>query len=479
MKSIKKNYIYSVLYQVLLVIIPLITIPYLSRTLGPSGIGTVSFAESIVSYFVVFANLGINIYGQREISYAQDDLSRRSIVFYNVFITKLLISLVVLAVYLICFFIKLHSIIYLILSVSIVSVIFDITWFFQGIEEFDKIVIRNTVVKILNILFIFIFVKGKHSVIIYTISAVAFSLLGFLSLWPNLSTYLERIDLKKISISNVLKVSITLFLPTIAIQIYTVFDKTMIGIITKDALENGYYAQSIKISRSLLMIITALSTVIIPRVGYYYDKNDHDSIRNILYRSYRFVLMMSIPMCFGMCFIAYNFVPWFLGNGFDKSTILVQIFSFLIICISLSNVTGMQYFVPTKQQNKLTISVCIGAVVNFILNCILIPKYKSIGAAVASVIAESIITIVQFILAKNYLSTFVIMKNSIKYFFAGITMIFALFVFARNLEPSILNSLIISSIGVGVYFGILLILKDEFLLENIMKMKFIIKVFKL
>lgn len=464
--KIKKNYIYNVLYQVLLVIIPLITIPYLSRTLGPSGIGTVSFAESIVSYFVLFANLGINIYGQREISYAQDDKSRRSIVFYNVFITKLIISLVVLIVYALCYFTILHSIIYLILSLQIISVIFDITWFFQGIEEFDKIVIRNTIIKLLNIIFIYTFVKGQDSVIIYCISVVLFPLLGFLSLWPNLSTYLDRIDLSKINISNVLKVSLTLFLPTIAIQVYTVLDKTMIGIITKDALENGYYEQSIKISRSLLMLITALSTVVIPRVGYYYDKNDHNMVKEILYRSYRFVFMMSIPMCFGLYFVSYNFIPWFLGAGFNKSIILVQIFSLLIICISLSNVTGMQYFVPTEQQTKLTISVCIGAVVNFILNCLLIPNFKSVGAAVASVIAEAIITIVQFILAKDYISISKILKNATKYLISGIVMLIILFAFARNREPSVFNSLIISAIGATTYFTTLLLLKDEFILDN-------------
>lgn len=468
MKSLKKNYIYNVLYQVLLVIIPLITIPYLSRTLGPSGIGTVSFAESIVSYFVLFANLGINIYGQREISYAQDDKSRRSIVFYNVFITKLIISLVVLIVYALCYFTILNSIIYLILSLQIISVIFDITWFFQGIEEFDKIVIRNTIIKLLNIIFIYTFVKGQDSVIIYCVSVVLFPLLGFLSLWPNLSTYLDRIDLSKINIANVLKVSLTLFLPTIAIQVYTVLDKTMIGIITKDVLENGYYEQSIKISRSLLMLITALSTVVIPRVGYYYDKNDHNMVKDILYRSYRFVFMMSIPMCFGLYFVSYNFIPWFLGAGFDKSIVLTQIFSLLIICISLSNVTGMQYFVPTEQQTKLTISVCIGAAVNFMLNCLLIPNFKSVGAALASVIAEAIITIIQFILAKDYISISKILKKATKYLISGIVMLIILFAFARNREPSIFNSLIISAIGATSYFTVLLMLKDEFLLDNFM-----------
>ena len=467
MSSIKKNYLYNVLYQALLVVAPIITIPYLSRVLGASGIGTVSFVESIVSYFVLFANLGINTYGQREISYARDDVKRRSTVFYNVFLSKATITLIVLVLYIICYFTIINSLIYLILSVQIFSVIFDITWFFQGMEEFKKIVLRNAIVKILSILYIFYFVKTSNGILVYCIGLVIFPLIGYISFWLNIFLFINKIDFKKLSIFGVIKESLTLFLPTIAISIYTVFDKTMIGIITKDTFENGYYEQSIKISRTLLLIITALSTVVIPRVGYYFDKNDHTYVKDILYKSYRFVFMMSIPMCLGLLFVANNFVPWFLGIGFEKSIILVQIMSLLIVLIGLSNITGMLYFMPTKQQHKLTISVCIGAVINFILNFILIPKYKSIGAAIASVIAEAIITIIQFVLAKDYISFKRILKESYKYILSGAIMLVSLSMLMSDLPPSIINTLKIALTGTSIYFGILLLLKDEFLLSNL------------
>lgn len=467
MSSIKKNYIYNVLYQALLVIAPIITIPYLSRVLGASGIGTVSFAESIVSYFVLFANLGINTYGQREVSYAQDDVKRRSIVFYNVFLSKAIITLIVLSLYIICYFTIINSLIYLILSVQIISVIFDITWFFQGMEEFKKIVIRNAVVKLLSVLYIFYFVKSGNGILLYCVGVVLFPLFGYISFWPSVFMYLDKVNIKLINLQSVIQESLTLFLPTIAIQIYTVFDKTMIGLITKDTLENGYYEQSIRISRTLLLIITALSTVVIPRVGYFFDKSDHKYVKDILYKSYRFVLMMAIPMCLGLLFVANNFVPWFLGNGFEKSIILVKIMSFLIIFIGLSNITGMLYFMPTKQQHKLTISVCIGAAINFTLNCILIPSYKSIGAAVASVIAEAIIAIVQFVLAKDYISFNKILKESYKYILSGVAMFIFLNIFMSGFNPSIKNTLIIASSGAFVYFALLLILRDDFLLNNL------------
>lgn len=467
MSSIKKNYIYNVLYQALLVITPIITIPYLSRILGASGIGTVSFAESVVSYFILFANLGINTYGQREISYAQDDIKRRSSVFYNVFISKAITTICVLVLYIICYFTIINSSIYLVFSIQIISVIFDITWFFQGMEEFKKIVTRNAIVKLLSVIYVFNFVKNSNGILLYCIGVVIFPFIGYLSFWPNISSYLDKINLKLINLRCVIKESFTLFIPTIAIQIYTVFDKTMIGLITKDAFENGYYEQSIKISRTLLLIITALSTVVIPRVGYYFDKKDDKIVKDILYKSYRFVFMMSIPMCLGLLFVANNFVPWFLGHGFEKSIILVKIMSLLIIFIGISNITGILYFMPTKQQNKLTISVCIGAAINFTLNCILIPNYKSIGAAIASVIAEAIIAIIQFVLAKDYISFARILKESYKYILSGVIMFFFLNVFMSGLSSSVKNTLIIAFSGIIVYFGFLTILKDEFFLSNL------------
>ena len=177
--------------------------------------------------------------------------------------------------------------------------------------------------------------------------------------------------------------------------------------------------------------------------------------------------MMSIPMCLGLLFVANNFVPWFLGIGFEKSIILVQIMSLLIALIGLSNITGMLYFMPTKQQHKLTISVCIGAVINFILNFILIPNYKSIGAAIASVIAEAIITIIQFVLAKDYISLKRILKESYKYILSGTIMFISLSMLISDLPPSIINTLKIALTGTSIYFGILLLLKDEFLLSNL------------
>ena len=465
--SIKNNYIYNVIYQILLVLTPLITRPYLSKVFGADGIGRISFVESIASYFMLFAALGINTYGQREISYYQDDKIKTSEVFYNTFVLKLITSLVVLITYILLSIYCFKSYIYLAFAVSIISVLVDITWFFSGIEDFFSIVTRNVFFKILSIIYIFVFIKTKDDMVLYCISIGLFTLLSNLSLFPLLNKYLVKIDIKKIQPFKNFNIVLSLFLPTIAIQIYTVLDKTMIGLITKSEFENGYYEQSIKISRFLLLIVTALGTVTVPRVAYYYEKKDDKKLKELIYNSYRFVLMISIPMALGLYAISDNLVHWFLGSDFNKSIILLKIVSFIIIFIGLSNVTGIQYLVPTNKQNKLTFSVVIGAIINFSLNLVLINLYKSIGAAISSVIAECVIALIQFYIVKDEISLIKVLKNAVKYFVSAVCMFCIIMIIAKYLDSSFINTIIITIVGSIIYFAILIILKDDFLLDKL------------
>lgn len=463
--SIKKNYIYNLVYQTLLVIAPLITTPYVSRVLGADGVGTASFVESIASYFVLFAALGAITFGQREISYTRDDKYQRSIVFYNVFTFKLIVSLTVLLVYLLLCVTILKSSIYFIFAINILAVTFDITWFFQGIESFSLIATRNSFFRILSIIFIFVFVKSERDINLYCLSLTFFTLLSNISLAPNLIKEIVPVNKNEIHPFKDVKTIISLFLPTIAIQIYTVLDKTMIGLITKDAAENGYYEQSIKISRFLLFIVTALSAVVIPRIGYYYNKNDNESLKKLIYKSYRFTMFLAIPMTLGLFAISDNVVPWFLGVGFDKAKILIKILSFLLIAIGLSNVTGLQYMVPTKKQRLLTISLFIGALINFILNLILIRYFKSVGAAIASIMAETIITISQFYLVRTEISFVNVFRETFRYIISAVIMFAVVSIVSTSLASSVINSLIMVICGGLIYIVSLAICRDKLLLE--------------
>ena len=466
-KSIKKNYIFNLSYQILLLITPLITTPYVSRVLGADGIGTVSYAESIASYFVLFATMGITTYGQREISYVQQSVEKRSIVFWNTKILEFVTSGAMLVAYLIFAILQQQSIIYVIFAYNIIAVFFDVSWFFQGLEEFGKIVLRNVIFKLINIVYIFTFIRTKDDLILYVIGLTFFSALSNLSLWFYLPKYITKVEKSELHPFKNFKVVLGLFIPTIAIQVYTVLDKTMIGIITQDSFENGYYEQALKISKMVLTVVASLGTVMIPRIGYYFKEGDKSKIRDLMYRGYQFVWFLGIPLCFGLVMVSSNFVPWFFGSGYDKVADLLKMLAFLILAIGINNVTGMQYLIPTGREKLFTITVLIGAGVNFCLNSILIYFFQSVGAAVASVIAESTIAIVQIIMVRKELSPLEIVKRGKNYCIAGAVMVGVLFILNRYLTSGIVNTAILVISGACSYFIVLLVLRDQFFLTNV------------
>ena len=467
-KSVKLNYLYNASYQVLLLIAPLLTAPYLSRVLEPDGVGTASYVESIAAYFTLFATMGITTYGQREISYVQDDAAKRSAVFWNTKILEFCSSAAAILVYVVFSLQQREtSVLYLILTLNLAAVFFDVTWFFQGMEEFGKTVTRNAVVKLAQIAYIFLFIRSKDDLPLYVLGLGLFTLLGNLSLWAYLPKVLTGVPLRELRPFRDIKVVWSLFVPTIAVQIYTVLDKTMIGLITGSSFENGYYEQAIKMSKMLLAVVTALGTVMVPRVGSLFGRDETNEVRRLMYRSYRFVWFLGIPLCFGVIMAAGNFVPWFFGPGYDKVVPLLQVLSFLILAIGINNVTGIQYFIPTKRQNLFTLTVIIGACTNFTLNMVLIRYFQSIGAAAASVAAETVIAVVQLVIVRRELSPGRVLKEGVHYYVAGGVMVLALWPLCGRLTPSVPHTALIAVCGAAVYFLVLVLQRDEFFLNNV------------
>lgn len=471
-KSISKNYIYNVSYQLLTLITPFITTPYLSRVLGPHGIGIYSYTTSIVSYFILLSSLGIANYAQREIAYNQDNPQIQSRTFFEINLLRIILVSISLGVY---YLTIIHfpddHLVYWIQALNIIAALFDISWFFQGLEEFGKIVFRNFVIKVLSVVLIFVLIHNPDDLNKYIFLLGFMNILSGISIWFYLPRYLVKIPWKEIKIFRNFSIIIQLFLPQVAIQIYTVLDKTMIGAITGSPLENGYYEQAEKVVKLSLTIVTSLGTVMMPRIAYSYAHGKIDAIKEDMMRSYRFVWFLTIPMFFGFIAVSSNFVPWFFGPGYEKVVPLMQILSGLVIAIGLSNVTGIQYLLPTNQQNKLTLSVVIGAITNFVLNLLLIPHLQSIGAAIASIIAECVVTGVQFYIVRNVFSIVNIIASMKKYFISGCIMFAAIFTLAFILPPSIIHTFIIIAIGLGCYLGLLSLLKDSMLYMAINKIK--------
>lgn len=469
-KSLIKNYIYNLTYQILVLIIPLITTPYLSRVLGAENIGIYSYTLSIATYFVLFGSLGVAMYGQREIAYVQEKEYERSKVFWEILIMRFITMGISLLIFYITFASKgQYEIYYKILILELVANILDISWFFQGLEEFKKTVTRNMIVKIISVISIFLFVKNADDLIIYFIIYVLSNLLGNLSLWFYLPKYIKKISLKELNVIKHIKPTISLFIPQIAVQVYTVLDKTMIGYILNDMTEVGNYEQSQKIIKVALTIVTSLGTVVAPRIANTIANNKKEEVEKYLANSFQFVWFLGIPITFGIMAISNKFVPWFLGEGFEKSKILLIVGAPLIMAIGLNNVSGMQYLIPTKQQNIFTKSVIIGAIINFGINSIFIPIFKSTGAIVASVIAETTILIVQLIYIRKEIPLSIVYKNCPKYIVSGLIM-FGITVLAGNfLKASLVTTIIQIIIGAISYFLTLIILKDKLIYEILAK----------
>ena len=467
-KSIKKNYIYNMFFEVLKIIVPLITTPYLSRVLGAEKIGIYSYTLSITTYFILFGSLGVAMYGQREIAYLQDKKHERTKTFFEILIMRG----ITLGISLIIFYFVFashgeYSMYYKILILEIIANCIDISWFFQGLEEFKKTVIRNSIVKIVSVICIFVFVKNQNDLIKYFFIYVISTFLGNVSLWMYLPRYIEKINIKELKIFKHLKPTIGLFIPQIAIQVYTVLDKTMIGSIIEDKSEVGYYEQAQKIVKLLITVATSLGTVMVPRMANTFANGDHKKLKEYMMKSFQFVLVLALPLMFGTISVARKFVPVFYGAGYDKVIYLLIVISPILLAIGLSNVVGMQYLLPTKKQKEFTISVTLGAIVNVILNAVLINLWKSIGASIATVIAEFTVTGIQFYLARKEISIIEVLKIAKNYFIASLIMFLTSIVIGKNIHNPV-SSIIIQAICGGiVYLVVLIILKDKIVDETV------------
>ena len=292
-KSIKKNYIYNLIYQVLILILPLVTTPYLSRVLGAENIGIYSFTLSISTYFILFGSLGIALYAQREIAYFQDDKTKRSKIFFEILVLRFITLGIALLTFYLTFCIKgEYKVYYRILILELLANTIDISWFFQGLEEFKKTVSRNIVVKVISVICIFIFIKNENNLLQYFIIYVLSILIGNITLWFYLPKFVNKVSFRDIKPLKHLKATLSLFIPQIAMQIYTVLDRTMIGTIVLNKKEVGYYEQAQKIIKLLLTIATSLGTVMIPRMANTYANGDEVKLKDYIFKSFRFVFFM-------------------------------------------------------------------------------------------------------------------------------------------------------------------------------------------
>lgn len=462
-KSIIKNYIYNVSYQLLSIILPIITTPYVSRVLGAENIGIYGYTISIVTYFILFGSLGVALYGQRQIAYERENKKKISITFWEIFLLRLITMSISTLIFYFTFGINgAYSKYFRILLLNMIATITDICWFFQGLEEFEKTVKRNIITKILSLVCVFAFVKTNQDLVIYFLIYVFSILFGNLTLWFSIPKFIEKVKLKDLYILRHLKPTCALFIPQIAVQVYTILDKTMIGAIIADKSEVGYYEQSDKVIRALLTIITSLGTVMLPRIANCFANNNKNQIIKYMKNSFNIVFLLAFPLMFGIISVSKPFVPVFFGEGYDKVSIIISILSPIILFIGLSNVTGSQFLFPTNRQKEYTISVICGAIVNLAMNFILIKRFGAIGASVGTIVAEFTVTSIQLYYTRRDFEVKKLIQLSRNYLTAGLIMFGFCWILRNTINKNIISIILQVIVGGVVYTTMLVLLKDKF-----------------
>lgn len=461
------NYLYNLCYQALILITPIITMPYVSRVLGNENIGLYNFFNSMVSYFVLFGCIGLNLYGQREIAFCKDKPKRRTRVFLELYIIRIVsLSISMLAYYLLI--IKnstSYSLYYAVFLIEMFSSLFDISWFYQGMEEFKVQALRNLIVKVLATVLIFVCVKSEKDLGIYIACTAGANLIGSLSLWLHLPKYLASTYLTFFGITKHITPVLLMFMPQIATSIYSHIDKTMIRIFS-DYFQVGYYSQAEKIVKIILSLVTSLGAVMLSRVADKYAKGDFEGIKFYIQKSFKFLLTIAYPAAFGLMAISSKTIPWFLGDDFKPSAYCVVLLAPIIILIGISNILGTQFLLPTRKMKEYTVAVSFGLVVNVFMNMILISKWGCFGAAIATCVGEIAVVALQFFFVRKDFKLSILLTGT-KNFFAAIIMAVIVYVVLRPMPAEIEISLFGVGLGVIIYIILLFVMRERFMFDLI------------
>lgn len=463
--SIKRNYLYNISYQMVSALIPILLTPYIARVLTPTGVGVSSYITANVTYFQLFSMLGIAGYGQREIAIVRDDKYKTSRVFWELQLLHIVFSLIVLiAYYLFVQFVAspINHVYYLISVITLFASLLDITWLYKGVECFRDVAIKNVIAKGFVILFCFLFVKTENDLEIY----VAINALGiFVSnvfLWSSIYQYVLPLrKVKDLQFYPHIKHILVFFIPTIAASIYSILDKTVINIITHSNEENGYYENATKILTILNVAVQNLSSVMAPRMANLFGSGDYDKLRSYLNSALEMMLLLAMPLAFGMASISKNFVPIFLGDGWDEVIPLLYVFMPLVIILGLNVYLDGMFLVPTGKRFQSARAICIGAAINLGLNFVLVSYWKAFGAAIATMITELIISIQFIFLSRDVIDGKKIISAFCRYGIYSLIVFLISIMIDEMITEKMLSLLLQITVGIVIYVVLLLITKDK------------------
>ena len=453
-----KNYLYNLSYQLLVIVLPVSTTPYITRVFSSNDLGSYGYYNSIVTYFILLATLGVANYGTKEISGHRKNVQKT---FWGIYSLQVLATCLALVLYIAtCLLIpSMNNLIAYILGFSLLSRGLDISWLFQGMEDFKKITVRNTAVKLLGVASVFIFVKKPSDLYLYIILLVVYDLLGQLSMWLPAREHIGRPHLDIVYAKRHIKPVILLFLPQIAISLYITLDRTMLGALSSTT-DVGIYDQALKLLNILLTIVTSLGSVMLPRVSNLLSLGNQKAVNKLHEMSFLVYNLVIFPMIAGILIVNKDFVNFFLGQDFQEARHAIAIMVFRMFFIGWTNIMGIQILIPHNKNREFMLSTTIPAFFSVGLNILLIPSLGYIGASIVSVDTEGLVWLLQLYFTRSYLKEIKILPSMLKILAASLIMYGILYIIQPLLHfPSVVNVLISAMLGLFIYAGLVLTLR--------------------
>lgn len=424
---LKSNFAFSIGYQLLAIILPLITNPYIARVLGAANAGIYSKTHALAHYFLLFAMLGVNNYGNRAVARVRHDRKELSKTFWEIFIFQAFTAVISIVLYLcFCLFLaKENRIVFLMQGVYVLGGLFDINWCCFGMEKFRLTTIRSGALKIASVICIFLFVKNKSDLWLYTLIVASAYLLGGLAVWPFV---LKHVDIVKPTLSGIkkhIKPNLFLFWPVIAVSLYNIMDRIMLGWMSIDE-EVGFYSYAESIVTIPTTLILALDNVVMPRMSSLFAKEGKtDHTKYLMDTVMMFAMFMSGAMAFGIAGISDVFAPWFYGKEFVRTGYFILLLSPVIIFKAWAGALRTQFIIPAGRDKIYVLSLTFGAVANVVLNALLIPHLDGVGAIIGTIAAEFLVCFIQFYCCRKDVDLKKYMVNGISFCIIGIIMFFA------------------------------------------------------
>ena len=469
----KKNYIYTLLLTVFNILFPILSFPYISRILGPAGVGKVQFVVTFAQYFALVSALGIPYYGVREIARVRSNYQDLSKTFSELLSIYLITSLIISALYVgvVFSFAKfsaetsfyLPSLLIVLLGFS------SIDWFYQGLEEFKSIALRSVAIKLISLILMYLFVKTNHDVLVY-LNITIFSILGNNLL--NLFLLGNKASLTKrgLNLKRHLKPLFYIFGANLSIAMYNMLDTILLGLLSDDRAV-GYYTASTKITRIALPLVISIGSVLLPKISESFHKKDGKHV-NLLLTSYSFIILLAVPITFGLFLLATPLVHLVSGNAFDQAILPMQILSVLPLLIGMGNLLGVQVLISAGMEKEMLKAVMIGMVISIALNFTLVPKLHETGAAIANSLTELLVSaLFYYYVRKAYTINF-----PVKVFFYSVLASLPFIPIIYIFKQCFINELLLLAASVfscGLMYVIIryFILKDIYTHEVISKIK--------